>query len=467
MSDINKVDHLPNIIKERHVPFLANLNVDTLDIKHDWFTKAVDSGTIEKGAWVVEGYASTSDLDSQKHIVAPEALVQAAESLVKYNTLLFNHDMDRPIGRIIYAEAQEGKLFVRAIISKSEPQLWSKVKDGTLSKFSIFGEILDADTIEYNGSEVLLIKGLTLFETSLVSVPANAEAKTLTWYVSKAIANQTEHTDLILKLVKRYNLTHTHILKSEGGTSVDLTQVISNLEAEIAKASGEAKEQLEANLRSLKALHTTKEMPKDDKKAKDDEEDEDDMKKKKEDMKKNVPSAEAIASVLSAVKSLPDSLKLSADDLEQLDKVVAWLQSLETNNLSEKSVKKSVSTDGGVFQQAIDEMKEIAKTVVDAAKQATEAVSQINTTKKELETVSLEIKKTVDAIPVRKGQDPNSQKDDRSTPADNNVSKIDELKLAVGEEAFNNMDAPTRMRAYIQHTLEKSVNSKLKQAATE
>lgn len=141
------------------------------------------------GTWIVEGYASTSDLDAQKHIVTPEAIKMGAESLMKYDTVLFNHDPNKPIGKIQKAEATDGGLLIKVAISKTEPKIWEQVKDGTLSKFSIRGLITDSEVQkdQRTGEEILMIKGMDLHETSLVSVPANPRARSLSWYIEKAL----------------------------------------------------------------------------------------------------------------------------------------------------------------------------------------------------------------------------------------------------------------------------------------
>lgn len=148
-----------------------------------------------KGTWIVEGYASTSDLDAQNHIVAPEAMAMGAESLQKYDTVLFNHDPNRPIGKVVGTEAKDGKLLVKVAISKTEPKIWEQVKDGTLSKFSIRGKITDAST--YNDprsmQDITVIKGMELHEVSLVSVPANPQAKSLSWYIEKALMEKKNY----------------------------------------------------------------------------------------------------------------------------------------------------------------------------------------------------------------------------------------------------------------------------------
>ncbi len=145
----------------------------------------------KQGTWIVEGFASTGDLDAQDHRITAEAQQEGAASLIEYNTLLYNHDPDKPIGKILKAEVLEDRLFIKTFISHSEPIIWQKVQDGTLSKFSIKGQILDSatETDEKTQKEITVIKSMKLFEVSLVSVPANVKAKSLAWYIEKALAD--------------------------------------------------------------------------------------------------------------------------------------------------------------------------------------------------------------------------------------------------------------------------------------
>jgi HK97 family phage prohead protease len=150
--------------------------------------------TIQKGDWIIEGYAATDDIDSEDDKIADEALKEGAESLALYRTILYNHNKDRAIGTLLLVEAVEGRLFIRMRMSKTEPKLWEQVKDGTLSKFSVRGRILKIGR-EYStaaGRQVRVIKSLKLFECSLVSVPANPHARTLRWFVAKALSEFVE-----------------------------------------------------------------------------------------------------------------------------------------------------------------------------------------------------------------------------------------------------------------------------------
>ena len=72
-------------------------------------------------------------------------------------------------------------VYVSAYISKGAEDTWEKVLDGTLTGFSIAGDIDEEDTM-YDGDlekSIRVIKEFTLSELSLVDVPANQFANVL------------------------------------------------------------------------------------------------------------------------------------------------------------------------------------------------------------------------------------------------------------------------------------------------
>lgn len=181
------------------VPFTANFELENIHL-----TKGEPPDDIPtedtSGNRVVEGYASTGDLDAQRHIITEDAIKQGATSLGEYRTVLFNHDPNRPIGKLVAVEPRDNRLWIKVIISKSEPLIWEKIKDGTLSKFSVKGKILGAekqlqsseDGTPDPSKEILIIKSMELYEVSLVSVPANSKARSLVWYIEKALDGNPE-----------------------------------------------------------------------------------------------------------------------------------------------------------------------------------------------------------------------------------------------------------------------------------
>jgi len=151
------------------------------------------SKLIRKGEHVVVGYCTTYDLDSDKTIITPKAIADAKDDLLKYSTVLFNHDTERPIGKVVNTAIDHTGLLVEIVISKEEKEIWNKVKEGIINKFSIKGRASDfEEVVGHDGEKILKINKLELYEVSLVSVPANAEAKTISWYVAKSLKDMSK-----------------------------------------------------------------------------------------------------------------------------------------------------------------------------------------------------------------------------------------------------------------------------------
>lgn len=161
------------------------------------FVNLRKSETDASGNWYVEGLCATSDLDLQGDVITKEALEQSASDLVKNSTVLFNHDDNEPIGKVVEAKAvtdgTETGLWVKVLISKTAPMRWQQIKEGVLNKFSIRGKVLRAqrEFVAALNKVVNVIYAMKLFETSIVSIPANPEARTLGWYVAKAMDGKT------------------------------------------------------------------------------------------------------------------------------------------------------------------------------------------------------------------------------------------------------------------------------------
>ena len=143
----------------------------------------------QTGDFAIWAYASTYDVDSDECQITRQALEGAKDDLLTYNTVLFNHNTDKPIGRVTETKIDNKGLLVKIIISKTESDLIEKVKDGTLSKLSIRGRAMDwTQTVADDaGRSILQITQIKLFEVSIVSVPANAEAKTISSSIVKQL----------------------------------------------------------------------------------------------------------------------------------------------------------------------------------------------------------------------------------------------------------------------------------------
>jgi HK97 family phage prohead protease len=448
------------------------------------------------GKWVVEGFASTTDLDSQDHTITKEAIEQGANSLQQYTTLLFNHDPNRPIGHIEKAEAQDGKLFIKAIIDPSEPIIWKKIQEGTLSKFSVFGKILDAEEGELESKSVLVIKSMELYEVSVVSVPANAAAKAIAWYVEKALmsqkgldngfspmtlvpqswANQMRKTSDGQK-VAIDDGKKKPVKQSNGGNQMakneNLEQALSLLKAALESANDEQRVQLEAQIRALEALQKG-EGPIDN-----DPENKDRMGQVGRgrmgvntfptnfppDTKKVSVGNEADLSLqgtedgegMGLMESLENALmalqnatpELQDEDKAIASRVVQWLEakiadttpSPASPGAANRTARASVNS-ADAFSKAIGEMKLYAEHAVTSTAEMKAIQKNVNETAQAILAVASQLTNSS----LRKGQGPEADGTERDG---NEVGVLDMMEKQLGTEKFSKMDPQERLRLYL------------------
>lgn len=144
----------------------------------------------KKGELVVAGYATTFDLGLEGAIITRDALRNAPKDLSERPTILYNHDQNRPIGRVLKSFVDDKGLFVIGAIDETEKEIQAKIQSGTLSKFSIRGRILRSHD-EWNEQlrqSIKVIDDLKLLEVSVVSVPAVSQAEIREWYLQRGFS---------------------------------------------------------------------------------------------------------------------------------------------------------------------------------------------------------------------------------------------------------------------------------------
>jgi hypothetical protein len=162
---------------------------------------------VDEAQRLVSGFATLDNIDSQGDVVLSEASRKAFER-ARGNI----REMHQPlaVGRMVdfredeYYDTNDKKfyrgIFVTARVSEGAEDTWKKVLDGTLTGFSIGGEINDASSefVKEAGKTVRFIKDYDLVELSLVDNPANQLAnvlsiqKTATGSVVKGMAVETQ-----------------------------------------------------------------------------------------------------------------------------------------------------------------------------------------------------------------------------------------------------------------------------------
>lgn len=135
------------------------------------FVKQLDSSEEANPSIMVEGYASTNDIDRSGDVVSAAVWEKGLENYLKNPVILAYHDYHKPVGRMIEHKTDGKGLWIKARISPAATEVYNLVKDGVMTAFSIGFRVLDA---EYNqAAEVFLIKEVELHEISVVPVPAN------------------------------------------------------------------------------------------------------------------------------------------------------------------------------------------------------------------------------------------------------------------------------------------------------
>jgi len=119
---------------------------------------------------VVEGYASTFKPTRNGWIIPKSEMVRALAGYLENPVLLYMHDQDRVIGKVLEAKIDDKGVWIKAKIDDEE--IWEKIKKGHLRGFSVggIGKVVEIDN---NLSHVM---DFDLWEISVVSVPADRGA---------------------------------------------------------------------------------------------------------------------------------------------------------------------------------------------------------------------------------------------------------------------------------------------------
>ena len=182
---------------------------------------------------IAVGYISTVGIDMDQEIVLPDAF--DLKRYAKNPVVLFNHDMNKPIGKAVQLKRIDEGVLAKTQFGSSAlaEDLWTLVKDGILKTFSVgFIPTLSVSngTPEFDAiikdlrakfprqytKEVVdkvrrIITKAILFEYSLVTVPANEDALIL----AVAEKSMSESTIKQLGLTERLGTVKTVIEPTE------------------------------------------------------------------------------------------------------------------------------------------------------------------------------------------------------------------------------------------------------------
>lgn len=141
---------------------------------------SLKDATVKAEERIVEGYASTWDLDQVADVIHKGAFQKSLQERFPAGKIKVLRDHMDPIGKPIEMYEDDKGLFVRAYISPTPlgDETLQLAKDGVIDRFSIgFGIPHGKSEIDDNG--VRHIYEAKLYEFSLVTFPAN-EAAVLT-----------------------------------------------------------------------------------------------------------------------------------------------------------------------------------------------------------------------------------------------------------------------------------------------
>jgi uncharacterized protein YoxC len=145
-------------------------------------------GKVDQERRIVSGFATLDNIDKQGDIVTTEASIEAFK---KFRGNLREMHQPAAVGKVVsfkedrYFDPREKKfysgVYVSAYVSKGAQDTWEKVLDGTLTGFSIGGNITKSDDMydEKVDKSVRIIKEYDLHELSLVDNPANQFANVI------------------------------------------------------------------------------------------------------------------------------------------------------------------------------------------------------------------------------------------------------------------------------------------------
>lgn len=140
------------------------------------------------GKLILEGVASTTDLDAHKERMSESALADMAKAIGIPLTDSHKAELGNVIGEVIESRIEDGKLVIKAEIDNDDPaavRLFKKVKNNRIKAgFSVGGKIVSDKPSAERGVR-RIITGVALDHIMLTAKPANA--KTFATALTKAL----------------------------------------------------------------------------------------------------------------------------------------------------------------------------------------------------------------------------------------------------------------------------------------
>lgn len=199
---------------------------------------------------MIEGYASTNDIDRAGDVVSIKVWEKGLENYLKNPIILAYHDHSQPCGRMVEHRADSKGLWIKARISSAAEDVFKLVKDSIITAFSIGFMIKDA---EYNqDAEIFMIKEIELHEISVVPIPCNQNTL---FSLSKAFETAEDYNSY--KMLFAAKDTPSNGLEtpknSDSNSTKEWNMTPEEIQVQIAKAAKEAAEKAVAADREVRA----------------------------------------------------------------------------------------------------------------------------------------------------------------------------------------------------------------------
>ena len=126
------------------------------------------------GNLIIKAYGAVfGNIDSYGDVIEKGAFAKTLIDRKGRIAFCYQHDIHNPIGKILDISEDDHGLPMEVMISKSEPEIITKIKEGILNELSIGYRTLNSKSEVRDGQNIELLTEIKLFEVSLVTVAAN------------------------------------------------------------------------------------------------------------------------------------------------------------------------------------------------------------------------------------------------------------------------------------------------------
>ena len=364
-----------------------------------------------EGKWIVEGWASTSETDSEDLRMTKEALEDMRKEFEVMRTVLHNHNRDEEIGTVLETDLRKKSskpeiwgCWVKVLISKTVPAIWQKIQEKVLNKFSVRGKAKIQELFE-SGRIIQEAVDFVGAELSLVSVPALRAATVEEVYIEKLLKSLKKGRSPMSKELEKISLK-------------DAKAAISDL-----VKNDEEKAEVMKVLDAMEESSPEKEVEKID------------LKTAKERIETLIEDGDAKSSIMNILDSVEETVE--KEEKEEPEEKVEKEEEEKVDPEIEKAIAKA-KEEHEVMESLAGGLKTLYEKVKAAAgKDAEEAL-------KDLKTIAEQMKKLVEAYPY---ETPATAKDEEEESEEKEEEKVEkdktsEADLALGKfaEALENIN---------------------------